>query len=147
MEAVILMGIQASGKSSFYRQYFLDTHIRLNLDMLKTRHREQILLQACLEAKQPFVIDNTNPTINSRHRYIELAKKHKFKVIGYYFQPSLEESKQRNQQRKGKKLIPLAGLLATYKSLTMPSFEEGFDLIYTVKMLTDYSFNIKEWQK
>ncbi|MEQ9548531.1 MAG: hypothetical protein RIM23_02765 [Coleofasciculus sp. G3-WIS-01] len=43
MEAVILIGIQASGKSSFCRDRLYNTHIRINLDMLKTRHREAIL--------------------------------------------------------------------------------------------------------
>ncbi|MEQ8541828.1 MAG: hypothetical protein RIB93_30755 [Coleofasciculus sp. D1-CHI-01] len=62
MEAVILIGIQASGKSSFCRDRFYNTHIRINLDMLKTRHREAILVQACLDAQQRFVVDNTNPT-------------------------------------------------------------------------------------
>ncbi|MDJ0635658.1 MAG: AAA family ATPase [Xenococcaceae cyanobacterium MO_188.B29] len=93
MEAIIFVGLQASGKSSFYREKFIDTHIRINLDMLKTRHREKILFNACLEAKQPFVIDNTNPTIADRSRYIEPAKAKGFKIIGYYFQPNLEECK------------------------------------------------------
>lgn len=66
MEVVIFVGLQASGKSSFYREKFIDTHIRLNLDLLKTRHREQILFDACLKAKQPVAIDNTNPTISDR---------------------------------------------------------------------------------
>jgi hypothetical protein len=30
--------------------------------MLKTRHREHHFLQACIEARQPFVVDNTNAT-------------------------------------------------------------------------------------
>ena len=51
MEAAIFVGIQASGKSSFYRKQFFDTHLRIYLDMLKTRHRERILLRACIEAK------------------------------------------------------------------------------------------------
>jgi hypothetical protein len=58
MEAIIFIGIQGLGKSSFYRERFFNTHIRINLDMLKTRRREQLLLQACLNAKQPFVVDN-----------------------------------------------------------------------------------------
>ena len=66
MNGIIFMGLQASGKSSFYLQNFYKTHIRLNLDMLKTRHREDILFEACLVAKQPLVIDNTNPTIDDR---------------------------------------------------------------------------------
>jgi predicted kinase len=69
MEAIILMGLQGAGKSTFYQTYFFNTHIRINLDMLKTRHREKTLLQACLEAKQSFVIDNTNPKFEDRSRY------------------------------------------------------------------------------
>jgi predicted kinase len=30
MEAVILVGIQASGKSTFYAQRFFDTHVRIS---------------------------------------------------------------------------------------------------------------------
>ena len=62
MEAVIFIGMQATGKSSFYLARFFHSHIRINLDMLKTRHREGLLLRACLEMQQPFVVDNTNPT-------------------------------------------------------------------------------------
>lgn len=119
METVIFMGLQASGKSSFYREKFIDTHIRLNLDMLKTRHREQILFNACLTAKQPMVIDNTNPTIGDRLRYISLAKEHRFSVTGYYFHSSLEECKQRNSKRQGKSKILLVGILDTYKRLQL----------------------------
>ena len=69
MEAIIFIGLQAAGKSSFYRLRFIDSHIRLNLDMLRTRHREQLLFRACLEAKQPVVIDNTNPGKLDREIY------------------------------------------------------------------------------
>ena len=86
MEAIIFTGIQATGKSTFYRDTFFKTHIRINLDMLKTRHREKLLLNACLEMKHPFVVDNTNPGVEDRQRYILPAKDHKFRVVGYYFQ-------------------------------------------------------------
>ena len=36
--------------------------------------REQVLVRACLEAKQPFVIDNTNITRESRANYICQAR-------------------------------------------------------------------------
>ena len=62
MEAIVFIGIQGTGKSSFYQERFFHTHVRLNSDMLKTKHRLRLLLQACLEAKQPFVLDNTNVT-------------------------------------------------------------------------------------
>ena len=79
MEAVIFMGAQASGKSTFYKELFLNSHIRINLDMLKTRYRERILINACLEGKQPFVVDNTNPTRKVRRQYIEAAQAHQFR--------------------------------------------------------------------
>jgi len=65
-EMILLIGLQGSGKSTFYREYFFATHVRINLDMLRTRHRETLLLDACLTGGIPFVVDNTNPTIAAR---------------------------------------------------------------------------------
>jgi hypothetical protein len=60
MQAIVFSDIQASGKSTFFKEHFADTHVRINLDMLHTRHREALLLGACIEARQPLVVDNTN---------------------------------------------------------------------------------------
>ena len=144
MEAVIFIGLQAAGKSSFYRQVFIDSHIRLNLDMLKTRHREQLLFEACLAAKQPVVIDNTNPRKEDRQKYIAIAKESKFEVTGYYFQSELADCKQRNEQRQGKAKIPLVGLLDTYKKLELPSYTERFDRLFYVR-LDSNKFIVEEW--
>ena len=46
MQLLLFCGVQASGKSSYYKAHFADTHIRLNLDMLRTRHREALLFQS-----------------------------------------------------------------------------------------------------
>jgi hypothetical protein len=62
MEAIIFSGLPGSGKSSFYKERFFNTHVRISLDLLKTRYRETRILEACLETDQRFVIDNTNPT-------------------------------------------------------------------------------------
>lgn len=146
-EAIIFIGLQGSGKSSFYREKFFDTHIRINLDMLKTRHREKILFQACLEAKQSFAIDNTNPTPEDRKRYIIPAKDKNFRIIGYYFQSNLENCKRRNEQRHPQQVVPLVGVLATYKKLIKPNYREGYDALYYVKLGTNYSFIVEDWQE
>lgn len=88
MQAILFIGIQAAGKSTFYQQQFFATHIRLSLDMLKTRHREQLLLRACLEAKQPFVVDNTNTTLAKRGVYINAAKLPGFTSTVITFKPN-----------------------------------------------------------
>ena len=85
MTTVILIGIPASGKSTFCKERFFNTHVRISLDMLKTRHREKLLFQACIAAKQSFVIDNTNASTVERKRFIQPAREAGFKVIGYYF--------------------------------------------------------------
>jgi predicted kinase len=144
VEAVIFVGIQASGKSSFYRARFFDTHLRINLDMLKNRHREQLLLDACIEAKQPFVVDNTNPSVEERARYIERARSGGFRVVGYYFCSRPRESLVRNEQRTGKARIPEKGILGTYKRLRVPAVEEGFDELYRVHTDETNSFVVGE---
>ncbi len=97
MEAVIFAGLQGAGKSTFYQERFFATHLCISLDMLKTRHRERRFLQTCLETRQPFVVDNTNPTRAERQVYIEAARQAGFRVIGYYFQSKIEGCKRRNE--------------------------------------------------
>jgi predicted kinase len=145
MEAVIFIGIQAAGKSSFYKARFFKTHLRINLDMLKTRHREQIFLRACLEAKMPFVVDNTNPTIEKRAGYIQLAKANRFRVVGYYFQSSAQESRLRNNTRPAAERVPDQAIYGTYKRLQLPSLEEGFDALYYVKLNGADDFLVEPW--
>jgi predicted kinase len=145
MEAVIFIGIQATGKSTFFKQRFFQTHIRLNMDMLRTRHREAILLRACLEAKQPFVVDNTNPSIEERIRYILPAKAHHFRVVGYYFQSNIVDALARNAARPEKERIPEKGIRAAYKRLQLPSRSEGFDQLYYVKMAEAGEILVQEW--
>lgn len=143
MELIIFIGCQVSGKSTFFKQYFSDTHIRLNLDMLKTRHRENILFQACLDAKQKFVVDNTNPSKLDRKKYIQQAKNAHFKVVAYYFESCLDDALLRNEQREGKAKIPRVGVISTFKKLETPEFAEGFDEIYQVSIDEQYYFNIR----
>ena len=141
MEAVIFIGIQGSGKSTFYRDRFFDTHVRINLDMLRTRRREQILFDACLAAQQSFVIDNTNPTKADRARYIAPARAAGFRIVGYLFNSTVREAIQRNNQRKLKAKIPVAAIAGTFKKLEPPSLEEGFDEIFTVEVVPEGRFS------
>jgi predicted kinase len=145
MEAVILVGIQAVGKSSFYQERFFHTHVRINLDMLRTRRRERLLIRACLEAGQPFVVDNTNVKREERAKYIEAARAAGFRVVGYYFPSGVRDALRRNNLRTGARHIPIKGVLGTYKRLQEPSFDEGFDLLYRVRIDASNRFIVTEW--
>ncbi len=146
MEAIIFIGIQATGKSTFYKERFFRTHIRISMDMLNTRNKEQKFLDTCFSIQQPFIIDNTNPTRKDRINYIELAKQNKYKVVGYYFQSKIEDSIERNANRTGKENVPEIGIKGTYSKLELPSFEEGFDELYYVE-LNNGDFIVKNWEK
>jgi predicted kinase len=142
MEAIILVGVQGSGKTTFYRQRFFDTHVRINLDMLRTRHREKLLLAACLAAKQPFVVDNTNPLPADRARYIGLAREAGFRVVAYFLESTLREAIQRNNKRAGKQKIPVPAVAGTFRKLQPPTLDEGFDVVYRVTISPEGAFVI-----
>lgn len=143
MQMILFMGVQASGKSSFYALNLAHSHLRINLDMLKTRHRENMIFEACLASKTKLVIDNTNPTTTDRARYIERAKQAGFEVIGYFFETDLFSTLKRNALRIGKANIPEVGVRATYKKLQPPHFNEGFDQLFQVKIIGNGAFLIQ----
>ena len=144
-QAIIFIGIQATGKSTFYREKFFNTHVRISLDLLKTRHREKSFLNACFQTQQKFVVDNTNPTFKERERYITLAKQAKFEIVGYYFESKIADSLQRNEHRSLKERIPEKGILGAYNKLEIPNLSEGFDRLFYVKTISNNSFKVEEW--
>lgn len=137
MEAVLFCGIQAAGKTTFYVERFLRTHVRISMDMLHTRNKELKLIEACLSLQQRFVVDNTNPTRKERQKYIEAARLHHYKVIGYYFHTEVAAAIARNAGRTGKEHIPIPGIRGTYKKLEPPKYDEGFDLLHRVEITTE----------
>jgi predicted kinase len=146
MELVVFMGLQATGKSSFFKQRFFQTHVRINLDMLKTRYREQLLFTACLEGKAKTVVDNSNLTKSFRARYIQPARERGFSVSGYFFQSVVADAVARNANRCIEERVPDLAILGGAKSLELPSSEEGFDALYFVRMAAGETFTVEEWR-
>lgn len=129
----IMMGIQGSGKSTFYSKHLSKDYVRVNLDTLKTRHQESLLIEECFTEGKNFVVDNTNPTREDRARYITLAKANGYHIIGYFMESKIKECIARNAMREGKARVPEKAIAATSNKLEIPSFDEGFDELYFVK--------------
>ena len=143
---VLMIGIQGSGKSTFYHQHLKDDYIRINLDTLKTRHQEKLLFLECINEGNNFAIDNTNPTKEDRQRYIPIAKAADYKIIGYFMESKLQPCIERNKQRIGSAKIPAAAIAATSNKLQMPEYSEGFDELYFVKN-DGHTMTVEKWRE
>ncbi len=128
MEAVILCGLQASGKTTLYRDRFLETHARIAMDLLRTRAREAAFLRTCLDTRMPFVVDNTNPTVAERARYVAPSREAGFKVVGYLVDVPFAVAQARNAARE--RVVPMVGLGDVARRLVTPTPEEGFDEVW-----------------
>ena len=145
MQAIIFIGIQATGKSTFYKANFFNSHIRISMDLLNTRNKENKFLSTCIATHSRFVVDNTNPIFADRKKYIDLAKENKYEVVGYYFYSSLNDALTRNNRRKGKARIPEVGVRGCYNKLQPPVISEGFDKLFLVEIEAG-GFKISDWK-
>ena len=142
---VIMIGLQASGKTTFCRTH-LAAYRHISLDDLNTRNREKQAIISCIEKREDFVIDNTDPSVADRKKYFELASGSGYKVVGYYMRSVIAECIPRNRQRTGKARILDTAVAATSKKLELPSYDEGFDELYYVE-IAENGFKISEWKE
>ncbi|HUG90014.1 MAG TPA: ATP-binding protein [Planctomycetaceae bacterium] len=145
MQAIVFVGLPGSGKSAFYKERYFHTHVRISLDLLKTRHREQRLLELCLATDQRFVVDNTNSSRAERLRYIEPARAARYTVVGYYFESKIEDCLRRNAQRPEAERVPDVAIFSAAKRLELPSPDEGLDQLFYVR-LQDGAFIVEDWR-
>ena len=143
---ILLIGIPASGKSTFATTSFPPEYVRISLDVLRSRARVAGALEEALRERRDTVIDNTNVTRMERGRFIAPAKEAGYRIIGYYFQSVIKDCLKRNSLRSGKARIPDVGVVARARDLEMPSCDEGFDELHYVSM-TESGFAIKPWSK
>ena len=151
MDLVVFVGLQASGKSTFYRSRFAATHALVSKDLLKNNRnrerRQRALVAAALERGESVVVDNTNPTAAGRAPLVEIAREHGARTVCYYFESTIEACRERNAAREGRACVPEVALRTTAKRLEVPSPEEGFDEMYSVRITDDGEFAVEPWKE
>ena len=138
MECVILIGLPAAGKSTFFRQQFAATHDHVSKDALRNtrqpqRRQDQLIAQS-LSAGRSVVVDNTNPAVESRSPIIAAARRAGAEVIGYFFPTEARDALRRNRAREGRDRVPDVAIFTTRKRLSPPSYDEGFDRLFVVTL-------------
>jgi predicted kinase len=138
VELVVFVGLQASGKSTFFHERFAGTHQHISKDLFPhnryKNRRQEHLLRAALSAGRSVVVDNTNPTPEGRRTLVRLGHEYGAKMVGYFFDASIRECLRRNETREGKARVPDVAIYATAKKLVAPSIEEGFDEVLYVQL-------------
>jgi len=144
---VIFVGLQAAGKSSFFRERFASTHAHVSKDLMPRAARDKdsrqlAQIEQALLIGQPVVVDNTNPRAADRAPLIELARRYEAGVVGYFFEPGIQDSLRRNAAREPQ--VPKVAIFTAAKKLQPPSFEEGFDEIHDVRLAEVGWFSVSQ---
>jgi len=137
-ELVVFTGLQASGKTTFYRERFATTHVHISKDAWpnarKKEERQRRLVDENLGAGRSVVVDNTNPTPMERAPLIAIARSLGARVTSYAFLATVEEALRRNAMREGRARIADVGIYSVAKQLVLPTETEEFDERFVVRL-------------
>jgi len=146
LELVVLVGLQASGKSSFYRSRLAETHVQVSKDLFPStrnkaarQHRE---IEAALGSGRNVAVDNTNVTRALRAELIDHARSFGARVVCYFFQSTPQECVVRNAGRAGKARVPDIAIRATFNLMEVPDSTEGFDALWNVRLVEGGGFSL-----
>jgi predicted kinase len=147
-EAIFLIGVPTSGKSTFSNQQKYSKYIRISSDDILqevAKERQQSyntvfkgnirfaqiammkVLRKAIEEDKSLIWDQTNLTKKQRREKLKHIPAH-YKKTAVYFIVDLETALKRNTQRPGK-VIPPEILERMIKEYELPTNEEGFDTI------------------
>jgi len=146
---IIMIGSQASGKSTFIRKHILPkfpNFVYTSLDQIKTQSKLIKIVSEELKNNKTVIIDNTNYDKKNRLIWLNLAKLMNKSIIGIYMNIDKEVSLHMNTYRSCKKIIsgddkivPDIAIHKYYKNFEEPSKDEGFNklLIYNLNLEFD----------
>ena len=129
-ELIIMVGYPGSGKSTFIKKYLIKNNFKpINQDKLKTSKKCLDMCKNYMILENNIVIDNTNPTSETRKLYIDLAKKYNYNIRCFKMKTTEEHSRHNNIYRslyENKKKIPDVVYRIYNKKYIVPQLSEGF---------------------
>ena len=134
-ELVIFVGIQAAGKTTYYREHLAATHVHVSKDLIKASNRDakqMQMIEAGLKEGKSVVVDNTNPTPDVRAPLIALGHRLGARVVACWFEAIVKDAVARNRAREGKARVPDVAIYVTARKLVPPTIEEGFDEVRVI---------------
>ncbi|MFH8927034.1 AAA family ATPase [Streptomyces pristinaespiralis] len=147
-EMAVLVGLQASGKSTFYRQHLSGRYALVSKDLFprsarRKQPRQMRLIEELLASGTWVAVDNTNPSPEEWTPLIEAARVHGAGVTAYWFPPDVTASLRRNATREGRLRVPDVGIRATSGRLREPTTADGFDAVVEVRFDGEGGFVVR----
>lgn len=152
-ELIVLCGLPGSGKSTYTRKKFGDTHVVICADEFRKIHTGRdfyppaecvinqmvrVTVEVLLRRSMPVVIDMTCLTVTSRLKWIDLAKRCDAPVRCLWMDIATSVCLERNARRERK--VPADVIDAMATRFIPPLEGEGFD---TITRVTEWA----EWKR
>lgn len=130
-EVVVAVGFPGAGKSTFIQKHLVSAgYVHVNRDTLGSWQRCVNSCQAALRQGKQVVIDNTNPDIQSRARYIQCAKDAGVPCRCFSFCATIEQARHNNRFREmtDPSHAPVSDMVmfSYRKQFEPPTLAEGF---------------------
>jgi bifunctional polynucleotide phosphatase/kinase len=128
---IIMVGYPGSGKSTIANAIYSRENDRYRIvekDVLKTKAKVTLAIHKAINDGKSPIIDETNPSIESREGYIAIAKSHNLPVIIIHAAKSFDESYNQNKSRDESKQVPKIVYYKYRKAFIEPSLQEINDL-------------------
>lgn len=160
---VLIVGYQASGKSTLSHSLIAKDYVHINRDKVGGSIAGLApLAEDALKNGKDIVLDNTFPTKASRKPFIDLAKRYKAEIVCYWLNTSIENAQfnactrlisifgklPTNDEIKKSKhpnVFPPAALFGYRKEFEKPTTQEGFDKVEVIEFarVIDPTYNKK----
>ncbi|XP_008590582.1 PREDICTED: bifunctional polynucleotide phosphatase/kinase-like [Galeopterus variegatus] len=97
-EVVIAVGFPGAGKTTFLKEHLVSAgYVHVNRDTLGSWQRCVTTCETALKQRKRVVIDNTNPDVPSRARYIQCARDAGVPCRCFLFAATLEQARHNNR--------------------------------------------------
>ncbi|CAH7455824.1 Pnkp [Phodopus roborovskii] len=136
-EVVVTVGFPGAGKSTFVQEHLVSAgYVHVNRDTLGSWQRCVSSCQAALRQGKRVVIDNTNPDVPSRARYIQCAREAGVPCRCFSFRATLEQARHNNRFREmtDPSHAPVSDMVmfSYRKQFEPPMLTEGFQEILQI---------------
>ncbi|XP_031428942.1 bifunctional polynucleotide phosphatase/kinase isoform X2 [Clupea harengus] len=150
-EVVVAVGFPGSGKSTFFHKHIVPKgYTYVNRDTLGSWQSCVSACERALKQGHSVAIDNTNPDLESRKRYIDVSIKAGVPCRCFHFTASIELAKHNNKFREmvpsdTKHMVVNDMIFHSYKKkLVAPSLSEGFSEILQINFLPHFKNSQEE---